>query len=51
MLILPLFFEGWDIAWPEAFRALLLQGVEIVLVPTYWVFKDVGDIGQQHDPQ
>jgi hypothetical protein len=42
---------GWDIAWPEAFRALLRQGVEVVIVPTYWVFQDVGEVGQAHDPQ
>jgi len=41
----------WDIAWPEAFRALLLQGVEVVIVPTCWVFDDVGEVGKKHDPE
>lgn len=42
---------GWDMAWPEAFRALLRQGVEVVIVPTCWVFDDVGEVGRRHDPQ
>ncbi|EIM86927.1 carbon-nitrogen hydrolase [Stereum hirsutum FP-91666 SS1] len=41
----------WDLAWPEAFRALLLQGVEVVIVPTCWVLDDVGEIGLKHDPE
>ncbi|KAF8589073.1 carbon-nitrogen hydrolase [Ramaria rubella] len=41
----------WDMAWPEAFRTLLRKGVEVVIVPTCWVFDDVGEVGQQHDPE
>jgi len=36
-------------AWPEAFRALLRQGVEVVIVPTCWVLDDLGQ-GKEHDP-
>ncbi|THH16688.1 hypothetical protein EW146_g3991 [Bondarzewia mesenterica] len=40
----------WDLAWPEAFRALMLQGVEVVIVPTCWLLDDVGEIGKKYDP-
>lgn len=33
----------WDIAWPEAFRALVLQGVELVIIPTCWLGSDGDD--------
>ncbi|GJJ10508.1 hypothetical protein Clacol_004734 [Clathrus columnatus] len=37
----------WDMAWPEAFRALLRQGVEVVIVPAYWT---VDEVISDHDP-
>ena len=43
--------SGWDLALPEAFRALMLQGVEVVIVPTCWVLDDVGELGLKHDPE
>ncbi|PKY03772.1 carbon-nitrogen hydrolase [Aspergillus campestris IBT 28561] len=30
----------WDLAFPEAFRALIAAGAEIVVVPTYWTNND-----------
>ncbi len=39
----------WDLAFPELFRALLAQGAEIVLCPSYWCFEDAG-IGRQYAP-
>ena len=39
----------WDLAFPELFRAMLTQGAEIVLCPSYWCYEDAG-IGTQHDP-
>lgn len=39
----------WDLAFPELFRAMLAQGAEIVLCPSYWCYEDAG-IGMQHDP-
>lgn len=39
----------WDLAFPELFRALIAEGAEIVLCPSYWCFEDAG-IGRQHDP-
>ena len=41
----------WDLAWPEAFRALFMQGVELVVVPSYWVADDLTDEGRIHDPE
>lgn len=40
-----------DLAWPEAFRALFLQGVELVIVPSYWVADDITDAGMKHDAE
>lgn len=39
----------WDLAFPELFRAMLAQGAEIVLCPSYWCYEDAG-IGMQYDP-
>jgi predicted amidohydrolase len=39
----------WDLAFPELFRAMLADGAEIVLCPSYWCYEDAG-VGLQHDP-
>ena len=39
----------WDLAFPELFRAMLAEGAEIVLCPSYWCYEDAG-IGMQYDP-
>ena len=39
----------WDLAFPELFRALVAQGAEIVLCPSYWCYEDAG-IGMRHNP-
>lgn len=39
----------WDLAFPELFRAMVAEGAEIVLCPSYWCYEDAG-IGMQHDP-
>jgi predicted amidohydrolase len=41
----------WDLAWPEAFRALFVQDVELVVIPSYWVADDIEDVGRLHDPE
>ncbi|KAH6976859.1 carbon-nitrogen hydrolase [Ilyonectria destructans] len=33
----------WDIAFPEAFRALIADGARIVICPSYWVAGDGGE--------
>lgn len=39
----------WDLAFPELFRALIAQGAELVICPSYWCFEDAG-AGLRHDP-
>jgi predicted amidohydrolase len=38
----------WDLIFPEVFRAMARQGVEIIICPSYWCFEDAG-MGMQHD--
>ncbi|PWY92175.1 carbon-nitrogen hydrolase [Aspergillus heteromorphus CBS 117.55] len=40
----------WDLAFPEAFRELLVQGVEVVVVPTYWSKYDASPTALTHNP-
>ncbi len=40
----------WDLAFPELFRAMLAQGAEIVVCPSFWCFEDAGT-GQRHNPR
>ena len=38
----------WDLAFPELFRAMVAQGAELVLCPSYWCYEDAG-AGLQYD--
>jgi predicted amidohydrolase len=38
----------WDLMFPEMFRAMVREGVEIVICPSYWRFEDAG-IGLKHN--
>ena len=38
----------WDLMFPEVFRAMVAQGVEMVICPSYWCFEDAG-VGLKHD--
>ena len=38
----------WDLIFPEMFRSMIKQGVEIVICPSYWCFEDAG-VGLKHD--
>jgi len=40
----------WDLNFPEGFRQMARQGVEIVICPSYWCFEDAG-VGLRHNPQ
>ena len=39
----------WDLAFPEVFRAMVKEKVEIVICPSYWCYEDAGK-GISHDP-
>jgi predicted amidohydrolase len=39
----------WDLMFPEIFRAMVKQEVEIVICPSYWCVEDAGK-GIMHDP-
>jgi predicted amidohydrolase len=39
----------WDLMFPEVFRAMLKEKVEIVICPSYWCYEDAGK-GMLHDP-
>jgi len=39
----------WDLIFPEVFRAMVRQGVDIVICPSYWCFEDAG-VGLKHNP-
>lgn len=38
----------WDLIFPEVFRMMLRQGVEIVICPSYWCYEDAG-VGLTYD--
>lgn len=40
----------WDLMFPEVFRSMLKQKVEIVICPSYWCYEDAGK-GLLHDPE
>ncbi|KAK1996640.1 carbon-nitrogen hydrolase [Colletotrichum falcatum] len=35
----------WDLAFPEAFRHLVLAGAKIIIVPSYWTLSDMSQEG------
>ena len=37
----------WDLAWPEAARSLMGDGMEVLICPTCWVHDDVGEDGKK----
>jgi len=39
----------WDLIFPEVFRRMLQQDVEIVICPSYWCFEDAS-VGLIHEP-
>lgn len=38
----------WDLMFPEIFRSMVRQGVELVICPSYWCYEDAG-VGMTHD--
>ncbi|KAH0491594.1 hypothetical protein TgHK011_003019 [Trichoderma gracile] len=41
----------WDLAFPEACRALVADGAKFVICPTFWLNSDGGDIGAEVNPE
>jgi predicted amidohydrolase len=40
----------WDLAFPEAFRQLIVDGAKIIVVPAYWLAADNGAEGAAVNP-
>lgn len=40
----------WDLAFPEAFRALVADGAQVVIVPSFWLVTDVDEAGLALNP-
>lgn len=41
----------WDLAFPEAFRALVRAGAKLVIVPSYWTLRDMSPEGLAYNTQ
>ena len=40
----------WDLAFPEAFRELIAQGAQIIIIPTFWTLNDCSPQGRGYNP-
>ncbi|RYN83917.1 hypothetical protein AA0117_g1403 [Alternaria alternata] len=40
----------WDLAFPEAFRELIAQGAQIIIIPTFWTLNDCNAAGLARNP-
>lgn len=40
----------WDLAFPEAFRHLILQGAKLIIIPSYWNLSDCSEEGLAYNP-
>ncbi|KAL8774496.1 MAG: hypothetical protein Q9209_000869 [Squamulea sp. 1 TL-2023] len=41
----------WDLAFPEAFRELILAGAKIIIIPTFWTLSDCSPYGLSVNPR
>ncbi|KAJ5099394.1 hypothetical protein N7532_006395 [Penicillium argentinense] len=41
----------WDLAFPEAFRELIIQGAKIIIVPAFWKYSDASEAGLKRNPR
>ncbi|KAL8992704.1 MAG: hypothetical protein Q9169_006896 [Polycauliona sp. 2 TL-2023] len=41
----------WDLAFPEAFRELILAGAKIIIIPTFWTLSDCSQYGLATNPR
>lgn len=40
----------WDLAFPEAFRALVADGAQLIIVPSFWLVTDMDEVGLALNP-
>lgn len=40
----------WDLAFPEAFRALIADGAQLIIVPSFWQVTDLDEVGRALNP-
>ncbi|MCJ1405568.1 hypothetical protein MMC11_008796, partial [Xylographa trunciseda] len=40
----------WDLAFPEAWRELVVQGARLIIVPTLWTRSGASDAGRAYNP-
>lgn len=40
----------WDLAFPEAFRELIMQGAKLIIIPTFWLLTDCSKEGLDINP-
>lgn len=40
----------WDLAFPEAFRALIADGAQLILIPSFWLITDMDEVGLALNP-
>lgn len=40
----------WDLAFPEAFRALIADGAQVVIIPSFWLVTDLDEVGLALNP-
>ncbi|KIW08462.1 uncharacterized protein PV09_01365 [Verruconis gallopava] len=40
----------WDLAFPEAFRELIAQGAQLIIIPCFWTLNDCTDEGKAYNP-
>lgn len=41
----------WDLAFPEAFRELIMQGAKMIIVPAFWRYSDACETGLKRNPK
>ncbi|KAJ5669858.1 hypothetical protein N7462_010928 [Penicillium macrosclerotiorum] len=41
----------WDLAFPEAFRELIADGADIIIIPTFWTPHDASPEALHHNPE
>jgi predicted amidohydrolase len=45
------FLICWDLAFPEAFRELIMQGAKLIIIPSFWALTDNSEQGLAYNPR